>query len=115
MTTGWRYRVVAALGTLSLTALAVGVANLPVVQRGFTTYVPLFWRLDPVVLAADSLWQATLLSVLFVGVTMVPLYKPRPRRILDTVAIALRRVFVAGLGLVGYMLKLAFDCRKEVK
>ena len=104
MTTGWRYRVVAALGTLSLTALAVGVANLPVVQRGFTTYVPLFWRLDPVVLAADSLWQATLLSVLFVGVTMVPLYKPRPRRILDTVAIALRRVFVAGLGLatLGY-------------
>ncbi len=104
VTTGWRYRVVAALGTLSLTALAVGVANLPVVQRGFTTYVPLFWRLDPVVLAADSLWQATLLSVLFVGVTMVPLYKPRPRRILDTVAIALRRVFVAGLGLatLGY-------------
>jgi len=104
VTTGWRYRVVAALGTISITALAVGVANLPIVQRGFTTYVPLFWRLDPVVLGADSLWQATLLSVLFVGVALIPLYKPRPRRILDTVAIAVRRVFVAGLGLatLGY-------------
>ncbi len=104
MITGWRYRVAGAVGAGLLTVGSVGVANHTVAQALFTTYVPLFDRLDPVVLSGDSFRMAVTLSVVAVLGSLVPLFKPRPRRLLDTVLLAQKRVIVAGLALatLGY-------------
>lgn len=104
MFTGWRYRVVSFLGVVLLTAGAVGVSNQPLAQSLFTTHVPLFNRLDETVLTGESFYWAVALSVLAVAGSLMPLYKPRPRRVLDTVFLAQKRVLVAGLALatLGY-------------
>ena len=98
---GWRYRLVAAAGAAGITLLAVLVANHTLAQTVFTTYVPLFWQLDPRVLSGGGLQLAALVSVAAVLASFIPLFKPRPRRILDTVALAQQRVVVAGLVLAG--------------
>lgn len=99
MVTGWRYRILGGVGAALLTLIGVYVANHPVAQVVFTTYVPLFWRLDPVVLTNDSLQLAMLVSAVIVVLSLVPLFKPQPRRILDTVMLVQQRVFIAGLAL----------------
>lgn len=96
MQTGWRYRVGAISGVGVLSVLAVWVANLQPAQAIFTTYVPLFWRLDPVVLSGRELYVAMGLTAVAVLGCLVPLYKPRPRRILDIVELAHKRVLVSG-------------------
>jgi len=104
MLTGWRYRIVSATGTVFLVVVAVLVANHPLPQSIFTSVVPLFDRLKPTVLDWTSLWWALTLSVLAVAGAVWPLYKPRPRRILDTVFLVQKRVLVGGLSLatLGY-------------
>ncbi|MDF9745871.1 sugar transferase [Natrinema salsiterrestre] len=104
MLTGWRYRIASATGTACLVVAAVLVANHPFSQSLFTTVVPLFDRLQPIVLGRSSLRWAVTLSVLTVAGAVWPLYKPRPRRILDTVFLVQKRVLVGGLGLatLGY-------------
>jgi len=95
---------VGALGAVALTAGAVLVANHPSAQAVFTTYVPLFNRLEPTTLEGSSLGWALLLSVLAVAGALWPLYKPRPRRVLDTVFVAEKRLVAGGLALatLGY-------------
>ncbi|MHC3437904.1 sugar transferase [Natrialbaceae archaeon A-gly3] len=104
MLTGWKYRIVGALGAVVLTAGAVLVANHPFSQTVFTTYVPVFNRLEPTTLEGSSLGWALLLSVLAVAGALWPLYKPRPRRVLDTVFVAEKRLVAGGLALatLGY-------------
>ncbi|WP_265112366.1 sugar transferase [Halosolutus halophilus] len=104
MTTGWKYRVVSTLGAILLTVGAVLVANHQIAQWWFTTYVPLFNRLDVTVLGGESLYWTITLSVLAVAGSLVPLYKPQPRRVLDIVFLAQKRVLVGGLALatLGY-------------
>ncbi|WP_049900006.1 sugar transferase [Natrinema sp. J7-1] len=104
MLTGWRGRLASATGTAALVVIAVLVANHPVSQSAFTTVVPLFDRLEPTILEGPSLRRAIALSVLAVGGAAWPLYKPRPRRILDTVVLVQKRVFVGGfvLATLGY-------------
>lgn len=104
MITGWRYRVAGAVGAALLTVASVGVANHPVPQDLFTTYVPLFNRLDPTVRSGDSFRKAVMLSVAAVVGSLVQLYKPQPRRLIDTILLAQKRVLVAGLALatLGY-------------
>ncbi|ELY82674.1 sugar transferase [Natrinema gari] len=104
MLTGWRYRLASATGTAALVVIAVLVANHPVSQSAFTTVVPLFNRLEPTILDGPSLRRAIALSVFAVGGAAWPLYKPRPRRILDTVVLVQKRVFVGGfmLATLGY-------------
>jgi lipopolysaccharide/colanic/teichoic acid biosynthesis glycosyltransferase len=104
MRTGWAYRVVSLTGTAVLTAGAVLLANLPVVQELFTTFVPVFNRLQPVTLEGADLGLAIGLSVVAITGSVIPLFKPRPRRILDTVGFAQKRVVVGGLALatLGY-------------
>ena len=104
MSTGWRYRAGSVLGVISLTVAAVLVANHWLTQSLFTSYVPLFNRLEVTVLTGTSLYWALALSVAAVAGSLTPLYKPQPRRLLDTVFLAQRRVFVAGLALatLGY-------------
>ncbi len=111
MWTGWRYRVAGVGGVAALAALAVFLANLLPLQRVFTTYVPLFWRLDPVVLEGRELYFAMALTAAVVVGCLIPLFKPRPRRILDIVELAHKRVLVAGsvlatLGFFNYSYRL---------
>ncbi|NHN46227.1 sugar transferase [Halostella sp. JP-L12] len=104
MTTGWRYRTLAVVGVAALTALAVLVANHAVPQYLFTTYVPVFNRLDVTVLEGRDLRRALSMAVFFTIAALVPMYKPRPRRILDAVFLTQKRVMVSGLALatLGY-------------
>ncbi|QLG48925.1 sugar transferase [Natrinema halophilum] len=104
MLTGWRYRLASTTGTACLVAVAVFMANHPLAQSVFTTAVPLFNRLEPIVLDESSFRLALTLSVLVISGAIWPLYKPRPRRLLDTVFLVQKRVLVGGLALaaLGY-------------
>ncbi|WP_312911795.1 sugar transferase [Natronosalvus caseinilyticus] len=104
MLKGWQYRIVSAGGILALTITAVLIANHPIPQRLFTTYVPVFDRLEPTILSGASLRWAVALSAIAVVGALLPLYKPQPRRALDTIFIAEKRVLVAGLAMatLGY-------------
>jgi len=99
----WRYRLASVVGTVALTVFAVSVANNVVIQELFSL-VPYFGRPAPAVLAGSDLTGAisTVLVVTLAG--MWPVFKPRPRRILDTMLLTQRRVFLAmvGLAALGY-------------
>jgi len=99
MLTGWRYRATGILGAAILTIAAVWMANHPFSQHVFTSYVPLFWRLEPTVLSGSSLQLAILVSVSFVLITLIPLFKPRPWRMLDVIVTTQKQIGIAGLGL----------------
>ncbi|MWV65228.1 DUF1970 domain-containing protein [Halorubrum sp. JWXQ-INN 858] len=99
MLSGWRYRLLSVFGVAALAAAATLIANHPVPQSLFTTYVPLFDRLDPIVLSGDRLFLVVGLSLLAIVGSLIPLYKPRPRRMLDVVLLAQKRVLVAGLAI----------------
>lgn len=103
MTGGWRYRVASALGVAALTALAVTLTNSPAAQAGVSAF-PVVGHLpsDPPAGAEGVLEAAT--TVVVVTAVFIPLYKPRPRRILDVIAFAQKRVVVAILALaaIGY-------------
>lgn len=102
MVTGWRYRLVSVFGVCILVCGSLFIANHSLSQMAFTTFVPLFNRLEPTVLSGESLWWALALSVLLVGASLAPLYRPQPSRLLDTVFYAQQRVIVAGLGLAAF-------------
>jgi len=103
MNGGWRYRVASTGGVVALTALAVAFANTATVQ-GVVHSLPVLSGLptdSPT--GSERLFEigTTVAVVVFV---FVPLYKPRPRRIVDTVALATKRVFVGmfALATIGY-------------
>jgi len=111
MLTGWWYRIVSGAGVVALAAIAVLIANLQVLQTLFTTYVPLFWRLEPVALTGRGLYVAIAVTAAVTAGCLTPLFKPRPRRILDIVELAHKRVLVAGsvlatLGFFNYTYRL---------
>lgn len=98
------YRVVSLIGTIGITACAVLVSNVSVVQDLFTTYTPVFWRLEPMFLSGRELAAAVVLNAVLLAAVLWPLYKPRPRRILDTIFLTQKRVLVAvfALATLGY-------------
>ena len=104
MSRGWRYRFASVLGVSALVSGLLVIANTAVLQTFVTTYVPPFTRLEPTVLTGGRLWTAVGLSVLLIGGSLLPLYKPQPSRVLDTVVYAQKRVVVGGLALaaLGY-------------
>ncbi|MCL9817474.1 sugar transferase [Natronocalculus amylovorans] len=101
---GWWYRSCSLIGAVLITAVGVVIANHPFAQALTTTYVPLLWRLDPVTLTGDAFQIATWTSVVLVAGALVPLFKPRPWRVLDVITYTQKRVVVAGLALatLGY-------------
>lgn len=103
MVSRYRYRIVSVTTTLLFAVLSVLVANHPSVQA-LTTVVPVFRRLPATVLTGNSLVLAVGTTVTVVVACLVPLYKPRPRRVLDTVLLTQKRILVAGLVLatIGY-------------
>ena len=103
MDTGWRYRAASVGGVAALVAVAVMLANNGTVQAA-ASLVPVLGRLrvDPPA-GAEFVIEVALTVVVVTG-AFVPLYKPRPRRILDIVALAHKRVLVAvfALATIGY-------------
>ncbi|MDB9250067.1 sugar transferase [Halorubrum ezzemoulense] len=103
MDTGWRYRLASVGGVAALVGLAVMLANNGTVQAAASA-VPVLGRLpvDPPA-GAEFVIEVALTAAVVAG-AFVPLYKPRPRRILDIVALAHKRTFVAvfALATIGY-------------
>lgn len=95
MAKGWEYRVTSAAGAAVLTVIAVLIANHPIPQSLFTSHVPVLDRLSVTVLTGSDLLLAIGLCTAVVSGCLIPLYKPRPRRILDTLFLTQRRVLVA--------------------
>ena len=103
MAVRWQYRIASVVGVTALTAFAVWVANHTVFQELFSQ-VPYFGRPAPAVLADSDLNGAVSTAVVVVLAAMWPVFKPRPRRILDTVLLTQRRVLLAmvALAALGY-------------
>ena len=103
MDSGWRYRVASVAGVVALTATAVALVNNATFQAVATT-VPVLSRLPTDPPTGSEFTFELLVTVAVVVGVFLPLYKPRPRRILDAVALAQKRVLVAVLVLatIGY-------------
>jgi len=103
MDTGWRYRIVSVLGVAVLSALTVVVVNNSAVQTILGTVPPL-GRLPTDPPSGAEFTIEMLLTVNVVAGSFLPLYKSRPRRIVDIVALAHKRVLVAifALATIGY-------------
>jgi len=99
----WRYRLVSATGAALITALAVVVTNHPVVHNSFAQ-VPYFGQPAPEVLSTDELRFVTATTLVVMLASAWPLFKPRPRRVLDTLLFTQKRVLLAmvGLAALGY-------------
>ena len=103
MDRGWRYRFVSVGGTVVLTLVAIFLTNLRLVHETFAQ-VPYFGRPAPEVLTNGDVTLAAGTALVVVLASMWPLFKPRPRRILDTLLVTQKRVLLAmvGLAALGY-------------
>lgn len=103
MPTGWRYRIASISGVAALTAGAVTVANHPLVQQGAVS-VPIVDRLPPTTLTNGDLSLALVTTLVIVLGACTPLFKPQPRRRLDMLSVAEKRVLLAvvALAAIGY-------------
>lgn len=103
MSTGWRYRVSSVGGTAALTVAAVALVNHPAIQETFAL-VPFFGNPAPDVLGNGQLEFAIVTVLAVIIAAMWPLYKPRPRRILDTIMLTQKRLLLAmvGMAALGY-------------
>lgn len=101
MQTRYWYRIASVSGTILLTLFAVLLVNQPAIQTTVTTLVPVVRRLPATVLSGKELELALVTTVGVVVGSLLPLFKPRPRRILDTLLFAQKRVLVAGATLAG--------------
>ncbi|MFD1597513.1 sugar transferase [Halobellus rarus] len=103
METGWRYRFASVLGVAVLTAGSVVAVNNGTIQAAVTS-LPALSRLPTDLPTGIELSLEVLLTAAVVTGAFLPLYKPRPRRILDIIALAQKRVIVAvfALATIGY-------------
>jgi len=103
MTSGWRYRVAAFGGAAALIVGAVALANQPIVETFFHR-LPILGQL-PFARAQglEFVFEAGLTVLVVLG-ALIPLYKPQPRRILDTWLLVGKRTTVAlfALATIGY-------------
>jgi len=103
MKAGWRYRIAGVLGTLAITVGAIVLAYEPGI-RTLLDLIPVVGGLpDESAVGMELLIEAAVAGIVVLA-TVVPLYKPRPRRILDTWMLSVRRVSIALLALatIGY-------------
>ncbi|WP_435156887.1 sugar transferase [Haladaptatus sp. DFWS20] len=99
-----RYRFTSIAGTVLLVVLAVAVANYTAVQVFITTSIPVVSQLHANVLPPTKIAVAGFITVLLVTGSLIPMFKPRPRRILDTLFVTEKQLLIAMLGLatIGY-------------
>ncbi|WP_254279334.1 sugar transferase [Haloarcula marina] len=103
MRSGWRYRLAGVGGAVLATMLAVAVAYLPPVQQ-FVTLLPVVGDLPIEAATGRELLFEGLTAATVVTLAFAPLYKPQPRRLLDTWMLGVQRTGIAVLALatVGY-------------
>lgn len=103
MNGGWRYRLLSVAGTAALAAVAVAVASHAVVQRLFQL-LPVVGHLPFDSAVGREFVIEVSIATVVVCAALFPLYKPRPRRVLDVGLQALRRVSIAlfALATIGY-------------
>ncbi|WP_247010092.1 sugar transferase [Halorientalis litorea] len=103
MNSSWRYRVASVLGVVLASVFAVAVAAAPPVQAAFSL-LPVVGDLpfdNP--RGAEFAIEATTTAVVLVA-ALFPMYKSRPRRILDVAMLTARRTCLAlvALAAIGY-------------
>lgn len=103
MASGWRYRIAGVLGVSTLVVLAVITANQPIVEQAFR-WLPVVGDLPFDRPGGMELLLETFTTAVVVLAALTPLYKPRPRRILDIWMLACKRTLVSvfALATVGY-------------
>ena len=110
MDRGWHYRLLSAAGTIFFTTIAIFVANLQPVQNVFSL-LPYFGTIAPQVLDSRDLSLAIVTAVVVMFGAMWPLFKPHSQRMLDTILLAQKRIFIgmitlAALGYFNYTYRL---------
>jgi len=103
MAARWRYRIESVVGTVVLTVFAVWVANFTPLQSAFSA-IPYLGRPAPAVLSNGDLTFAASTTLAVTLAAMWPVFKPRPRRILDTILLTQKRVLLVmvALAALGY-------------
>lgn len=99
MASGHRYRVASIFGTVLASIVAVVVANLPGVQSTLSTTVPVVRRLPASTISGDALILGIATTIAIVLGCLLPLFKPRPRPVFDTILLTQKRVVVAGFAM----------------
>lgn len=99
----WRYRIAAVSGTLGLTATVIALVNNEVVFT-MASGLPVLGQLASAPPHGAELAFEVVTATVAIVASMVPLYKPRPRRILNTITTAQRRVVMVMITLaaIGY-------------
>lgn len=103
MNAGWRYRIASVIGVSLFTAIAVVLANTSPLQA-LATMVPVLGSLPVDPPSGTESFIETGLTVVIITAAFIPLYKPRPRRILDIIVHSHKRLLVAifALATIGY-------------
>mgnify|MGYP000162146058 CR=1 FL=1 len=103
MPSGWQYRVLSVGGATAITALIVALANTPLTQSLLTTF-PILSNLKTNTYTNGALLDEILTTLVIVLAVLWPLFKPQPRRILDTISLTHKRVILATtvLATIGY-------------
>lgn len=103
MNGGWVYRGLSVTGTVMLGFVAVGLANVQPVQTIFSL-LPLVGHLTVGHATGMEFLIKASTTTLVLMISLLPMYKPRPRRILDVVSETSRRVLLAVIALsaIGY-------------
>lgn len=103
MNGGWRYRFLSVVGTASITIVSVILVNNALVLS-IVRFAPVLGHLPANPPNGEELVFQILTATAAFLLAFFPLYKPRPRRILDIVSIATRRVLLAMITLaaIGY-------------
>lgn len=103
MTSSWRYRLASVIGTASITALVVPVTSHPTVES-LAESMPVLSHLPKPIHTHGGLTIITATVVFTVLLALIPLYKPRPRRIIDVITEAQQRILLAAfvLATIGY-------------
>jgi lipopolysaccharide/colanic/teichoic acid biosynthesis glycosyltransferase len=104
MQTPWLYRFVSLCGVGGMTLLAMMVATSQLVM-GTAAEFPIVGRFAVTSSPGWPLNAQTGMVGLILVLASAPLFEPRPRRLLDTVALSQKRVFLAlvALAAVGYL------------
>jgi lipopolysaccharide/colanic/teichoic acid biosynthesis glycosyltransferase len=103
MKRGWAYRGAAAGGTAVAAAGGVLAANHPLAQRLFGV-IPVAGTLPATTFTGTKLVVTVLTATVVTTAVCLPLFRPRPRRMLDAVVLAVQRILLGAVALaaVGY-------------
>lgn len=103
MVSGWQYRVAGAGGTVIGTVVLVAILNEPSIMRALRV-LPLLGQWPVEVASGKEFLMEAAIATLAFTVACSPLFKPRPRRILDTITLTQERVLIGvfTLATIGY-------------